>query len=251
MLPINRKLLDSWGGLSEDAFPSDSPLVHYARDGMSTPILFSNWSEYYQLRSLPLTSPVADILSHPMTIYYILTALDVGSKSLLLKGQDVVLHYLGPEGELDWLPAFSEISHLLHHFGNVLIIMVGPEIPSSLSGSTFEVGGRVKVNLIKGTYQDEYDNMPKPEVIMALNCGLELHSSWNEALELIKSISVPAFFSCQSEISCSNAKRLLRYGGLQISYPVTPNPFRSPVRQYGPSSNLPSYSNCFLLGVNT
>ncbi|GMP41242.1 hypothetical protein CsSME_00011409 [Camellia sinensis var. sinensis] len=56
-------------------------------------------------------------------------------------------------------------------------------------------------------------------------------------------MGVPAFFTDQSELSCANAKQVLRSAGLHITQPVTPNPFRSPVRNNGPSSNLPLYSN--------
>ena len=72
-----------WGGLDEGEYPRDSPF--HPRDGLSGPILLSGWSEYYNLRSLPLSSPVAHILSHPLTLYYVLTALAIASKNLLLK----------------------------------------------------------------------------------------------------------------------------------------------------------------------
>lgn len=251
LLPTKGELYDSWGGLSVDDYPRDSPFSNSLRDCLSSPILLSNWSEYYNIRYLPLSSPVADILSHPLTTYYILTALSISSKNLLQKGKEVILHYLGPEGELDWMPAFAEIGHLLHGVGNIQIFMVGPEVPTNLSGTVSRISNRVTVSFIKGDYQEEATYLPYPQVILALNCGLDTYSSWSGAIDLIKSMGCPAFFSCQTEISCSNAKQVLRNSGLHISYPVTPNPFRSPVRSYGPSTNLPSYSNCFVLGVNT
>lgn len=251
LLPVKGGLWDSWGGLDDNEYPRDSPFHNHLRDGISSPILLSGWSEYYSLRSLPLSSPVADILSHPLTVYYILTALNISSKNLLLKGKEVILHYLGPEGELDWLPAFAEISHLLNGSGNIHIVMVGPEVPTNLSGTTSGISSRVRVNLVRGIYQEEATYLPSPHVIVALNCGLDSHMSWGGALELIKSSSVPAFFTEQSEISCGNAKQVFRGAGLHITHPVTPNPFRSPVKMQGTSSNLPSYSNGFILGVNT
>ncbi|XP_060192267.1 uncharacterized protein LOC132621833 isoform X2 [Lycium barbarum] len=251
LLPVPGGLWDSWGGLDENEYPHDSPFHNHFRDGISSSILLSGWLEYYNLRSLPLTSPVADILSHPLTVYYILTALNISSKNLLLKNKEVILHYIGPEGELDWMPAFAEIGHLLHGMGNIQIIMVGPEVPTNLSGTTSGIGSRVRVNLVRGLYQDEAKYLPTPHVIVALNCGLGSYSSWGGTLDLIKSMNVPAYFTNESEISCSNSKQVLRAAGLHISYPVTPNPFRSPVRIFGTSTNFPSYSSCFLLGVNT
>ncbi|XP_057536720.1 uncharacterized protein LOC130814989 [Amaranthus tricolor] len=251
LLPVKAGLSESWGGLDDDEYPQDSPFSSHLTDGISSPILLSGWSEYYNLRSLPLSSPVADILSHPLTVYYILTALSITSKNRLLKGKEVIVHYLGPEGELDWITAFAEMGHLLNGIGNIQIVMVGPEVPTNLSGTTSGIGSRVRINLARGIYQEEATYLPSPHVIVALNCGLENNSSWGGALELIKSMGIPAFFTDQSEVSCTNAKQVLRSAGLHITHPVTPNPFRSPVRNYGPSTNMPSYSNCFLLGVNT
>ncbi|MCD7453231.1 hypothetical protein HAX54_020174 [Datura stramonium] len=235
LLPIPGGLWDSWGGLDENEYPHDSPFHNHFRDGISSSILLSGWLEYYNLRSLPLTSPVADILSHPLTVYYILTALSISSKNLLLKNKEVVLHYLGPEGELDWMTAFAEIGHLLHGMGNIQIIMVGPEVPTNLSGTTSGIGSRVRVNLVRGLYQDEANYLPAPHIIVALNCGLGNYSSWGGALDLINSMKIPAYFTNESELSCLNGKQVLRSAGLHISYPVTPNPFRSPVRIFGNS----------------
>lgn len=251
LLPVKGELCDSWGDLDDDEYPHDSPVDDCIRDSLSSPFLLSGWSEYYHLRSLPLSSPVADILSHPLTIYYILTALSISSKNLLLKGKEVILHYLGPEGELDWMPAFAEIGHLLNGVGSIQIFMIGPEVPTNLSGTTSGINSRLRTNFVRGIYQDEAAFLPSPQVILALNCELETYSSWSGALDFINLRGLPAFFSCQSEISCSNAKQVLRNAGLHVSYPTTPNPFRSPVRNYGPSNNFPSYSNGFLLGVNT
>ncbi|KAJ4981100.1 hypothetical protein NE237_031937 [Protea cynaroides] len=221
---------DSWSNLDDEEYPRDSPFPNHLRDGISSPILLSGWSEYYNLRSLPFSSPVAVILSHPLTVYYILTTLSKSSKNLLLKGKEVVLHYLGPEGELDWMAAFAEIGHLLNGLGNIQVVMVGPD---------------------KFVGDNEAAYLPSPDIVIALNCGLESYPSWSGALDLIKSKNIPAFFTDQSKISWSNAKQVVRGAGLHITHPLTPIPFRSPVRNQEPSSNLPSYSNGFVLGVNT
>ncbi|KAJ8761866.1 hypothetical protein K2173_005577 [Erythroxylum novogranatense] len=251
LLPVKGGLSESWGGLDEEEHPQDSPFLNHLRDGTSNPILLSGWSEYYNLRTLPMSSPVADVLSHPLTVYYILTALSISSKNLLLKGREVILHYLGPEGELDWMSSFAEIGHLLNGSGNIHIVMVGPEVPTNLSGTTSGISSRVRVNLVRGIYQEEATYLPPPHVIVALNCGLDGYTAWGGALELIKTMGVPAFLTEQSELSCVNAKQVVRGAGLHITHPVTPNPFRSPVKIYTASVNLPSYSNGFVLGVNT
>lgn len=244
LLQITGEIWDSWGGLEDDEYPRDS------HEGFSTPVVLSGWLEYYNLRYLPLSSPVADILSHPLTIYYILTALNITTKNLLFKGNEVIVHYLGPEGELDWMPAFAELNNLLNGTGNLLIIMIGPSVPNNLSGTSLGISSQVRVNFVKGLYQEQAAYLSLPNVVIGLNCGLEDYSSWGGALDLIKSRGVSAFFTDQTEISCANAKQVIRGAGLRITYPVTPNPFRSPLRKYGASNNLPSYSNGFVLGVN-
>lgn len=251
LLPADDWNSNSWGGLNEDEYPHDSPLHSHPRDGMSSPVLFSGWSDYYSLRSLPLSSPVADILSHPFTVYHILTAVDINSKNLLLQGKEVTVHYVGPEAELDWMPAFTEISHIMNGMGNINMVMVGPGVPTNLSGTTIGIGSRVRVNLVRGLYQEESMYLPAPHVFVALNCRLQSYSSWDGTLELLKSTGIPAFFTDQTEILCLNAKQVLHSSGLHVTHPITPNPFRSPIRNHRPSENLPSYSNAFLLGVNT
>ncbi|XP_073005324.1 uncharacterized protein [Typha latifolia] len=243
-------ICDSWGGLSDREYPPDSSFPNYL-NGVPNQIFLSGWSEYYNLRSLPVSSPVAAILSHPLTVYHILTALVISSKNQLVKGKEVIVHYLGPTGELDWMTAFAEMGHLLNGLGNIQLIMIGPEVPSNLSGTVSGISGRLRVNLVRGVYQEQASYLTSPHVVVALNCGLESYGSWIGALELIKSMNVPAFFTERSEILCTNAKQVLRGAGLYVTHPVTPNPFRSPLKDQAPSTNLPSFSNGFVFGVNT
>ena len=159
----------------------------------------------------------------------------------------MVVHYLGPETELDWLPGFGEIGRLVGG-GRVEIFMVGPAVPAGK--------GNVKVNgvgltFVKGLYQEVCGGLPAPDVVVALNCGVEGEGEWGEALETIRAIESPAFFTDRSEIACSGAKQVLRAAGFHISHPLTANPFRSPVRDRAPSHELPCYSNGFIFGVNT
>ncbi|XP_020096034.1 zinc finger MYND domain-containing protein 15 [Ananas comosus] len=241
---------DLWGGIPEREFPPDSPFPNYL-NGNSNPIFLSGWSEYYNLRSLPMSSPVAAVLSHPFTVYHILTSLVISSKNRLLKGKEVIVHYLGPAAELDWMAAFAEINHLLNGLGSIQIVMIGPEVPSNLSGTVSGISGRLRVHLVKGMYQEQASYLSSPHVVVALNCGLESYGSWGAAIELIKSMNAPAFFTERSELLCANAKQVLRGAGLHVTHPVTPNPFRSPLRDQAPSTNLPSFSNGFVFGVNT
>ncbi|KAH7443725.1 hypothetical protein KP509_02G048100 [Ceratopteris richardii] len=232
--------------------PPDAPLLdHLGTKEISSMTLLSGWAEYYNLRGIPMSSPVAALLSFPLSLYHIVTALNVATKTRLAKGKDITVHYLGPEGELDWVPAFSELAYLLGSSGSLHIVMIGPEVPLALSGVSTSVNTKLKLTFVKGLYQDESSSLPPPHVVVALNAGLETYSTWPGALEVIKSLNIPSFFTDYSEPCCGNAKQVLRASGLHISYPVTPNPFRSPVKIQSLSNNIPSFSNGFVLGVNT
>lgn len=254
LLPVyysGRGVEDAWG-LENGMYPSDTPLLDSFGAGENTNmVLLSGWAEYYNLRGLSMASPVAALLSYPLSLYHIVTALNAATKATLAKGKEIVVHYLGPEGELDWIPAFAELAYLLGGSGSLHIVMIGPEVPLSLSGASTLAGQKLKLTYVKGLYQNELDSLPSPQVVVALNVGLESYDLWMGALEAIKLQSIAAFFTDYSEPCCANAKQVLRAAGLHISYPVTPNPFRSPVRSQNPSSNIPWYSNGFILGVNT
>ncbi|CAN6969101.1 unnamed protein product [Brassica oleracea var. botrytis] len=243
---------ESWGGLQEGEYPQDLPIQNLNNERSQGMMIFlSDWSDYYDVRCLPPSSPVSDILSYPLTLYHILTTLSTHSKNLLLKGKEVTVHYLGPERERDWIKAFAEINHLLNGLGTVQIIMVGPEVPSDLSGTIATNNSRVKVSFVKGLYQDEVTYLTSPDIVVALNCDLDKYSSWSGALEAVNNLRIPGFFTDKTEDACGNAKAVLRSAGLNISHLVAPNPFRSPARTFAESSNLPCYSNGFILGVNT
>ncbi|KAG5516504.1 hypothetical protein RHGRI_037271 [Rhododendron griersonianum] len=217
-----------------------------------SPILLSGWLEYYILRSLPVSSPVSNIFSHPLTLNYILTSLSIstnykepftqwqrGGSSLSLDRRGIGLD-----------ACFAEIGYLLKGTGNIQIVMVGPGVLMNLSGTTLGISSRVRVNLVRGLYQEEATCHSSPHVVVGLNCRLENYESWVGGLHLIKAMGVSAFFTDQSEISCPNAKQVPQSAGQHVTQPL-PNPFRSPSSNRGTCNNLPSYSSGFLFGVNT
>ncbi|KAF5729038.1 zinc finger MYND domain protein [Tripterygium wilfordii] len=89
------------------------------------------------------------------------------------------------------------------------------------------------------------DGISSPILLSGRSDRLDSYTIWGGALDLIKSIGAPAFFTDQSEISLANAKQVHPSAGLHITHPVTPNPFLSPVRTNGASSHLPSYKQWF------
>ena len=70
------------------------------------------------------------------------------------------------------------------------------------------------------------------------------------AHDMIKNKGVTADFTDDLELPCASARNILHAAYLQISYTITPSPFHSPLRSQSPSSNLPSFSNIFVIRIN-
>ncbi|XP_058197725.1 uncharacterized protein LOC131313436 isoform X1 [Rhododendron vialii] len=240
LLPAKGGLWDSWGGFDDDEYPADSPLTV----GLLSPILLCGWLEYYILRSLPVSSPVSNIFSHSLTLYYILTSLSISTNY-----KEPLTQWQRGGSSLSW--DSRGIGYVLKGTGNIQIVMVGPGVPMNLSGTTSGISSRVRVYLVRGLYQEEATYRSSPHVVVGLNCRLENYESWVGGLHLIKAMGVSAFFTDPSEISCRNAEQVPQSAGLHVTQLLTPNPFRSPSRNHGTCNNLPSYSNGFLFGVNT
>ncbi|KAL2641635.1 hypothetical protein R1flu_009222 [Riccia fluitans] len=212
-----------------------------------------SWLYYYNFRNLPHSSPVAVILTYPLTVYYAVTQLCASTKKILARNKEVTIHYLGPKAELDWLPAFAEIGHLLNafHTGSIHIVMVGPEVPNSLSGEAITLGKKLRITYVQGMYQEEASSLFHPHMVMALNAGLDLSETWAGDLRLIKQLAVPTYFTDYTESCCLNAQQVLVAAELPLTMGFCSNPFRSPVRLQIPYTALPLYINGFIFGVNT
>ncbi|KAF3330057.1 hypothetical protein FCM35_KLT05388 [Carex littledalei] len=74
------------------------------------------------------------------------------------------------------------------------MVGLGPEVPSNLLGPVSGLGSRLRVNLVRGLYQEQITNLPTPHMVIALNCGLENYGSWSGAFRVVKSMNVPVFF---------------------------------------------------------
>ncbi|KAL3677830.1 hypothetical protein R1sor_020786 [Riccia sorocarpa] len=195
------------------------------------------WLYYYNIRSLPFSSPVAAILSYPMTVYYAVTQLCKSTKKILARNKEAIIHYLNPKSELDWVPAFAEIGHLLDafHGGSLHIVMVGPQVPDSLSGEATTLGKKLKMTYVQGLYQDEASALFAPHLVVALDAGLDRSETWAGDLRIIKDLAVPTYFTDYTETCCLNSQQVLLAAELQPTVPYT---------------DLPWYINGFIFGVN-
>jgi hypothetical protein len=74
----------------------------------------STWKEYYQLRQIPLSSPVALLLTFPLTLYHaVATFGHVPVTVARMLKRPLRLHLVGVEKELNFLDLFREFGYLL------------------------------------------------------------------------------------------------------------------------------------------
>lgn len=74
----------------------------------------NSWEEYYKVRDIPLESPVALLLTFPLTIYYAL--LKYGAVPITVArmlSRPIRIHVVGIEKELNFLDMFKELAFLL------------------------------------------------------------------------------------------------------------------------------------------
>eukprot|EP00457_Paulinella_chromatophora_P004177 gb/GEZN01004187.1/.p1 GENE.gb/GEZN01004187.1/~~gb/GEZN01004187.1/.p1 ORF type:complete len:517 (-),score=59.01 gb/GEZN01004187.1/:458-1819(-) len=181
-----------------------------------------SWREYYIYRKLPLSSPACLLLQYPLTLYYIMSKL-----GLLRKKGTVLVHYIGAEHELNFLPVFQELAVLCPHI-DLVIQMVGPDVAElfTQSGAStpclltvaqasgkpgevldFQAFGRVRVQLVRAAeytswaaQQDSVGNV-KPDLVFAPNAGLLVYSTWQSVVCSCLCFRIPAVFSDYGESS--------------------------------------------------
>jgi zinc finger MYND domain-containing protein 15 len=72
------------------------------------------WKDYYELRQIPLSSPVALLLTFPLTLYHaIATFGHVPVTVARMLKRPLRLHLVGVEKELNFLDLFQELGYLL------------------------------------------------------------------------------------------------------------------------------------------
>lgn len=111
----------------------------------------------------------------------------------------------GAEKEADLWPVFLELGALIPHT-DIIIHMIGPELPSWLDGKSVVVqspvastdpnqtGSVTKLQFHHGTLEDnlmslgmvEESNSMQPDILVGLNAGLGAYPQWMDALGLMR-----------------------------------------------------------------
>ncbi|KAF8651069.1 hypothetical protein AX16_004932 [Volvariella volvacea WC 439] len=87
-----------------------------------------DWKSWYQWRGLPLDSPVALLMDHPLSVYNLLVnVLKVVSPERSAENrQELTVHLIGADYELNIIPLFSELALLLPYVDLKLIFFGKP-----------------------------------------------------------------------------------------------------------------------------
>eukprot|EP00898_Chlorokybus_atmophyticus_P006717 jgi/Chlat1/7046/Chrsp56S06717 len=196
------------------------------------------------------------LAGQPLTVYH---ALDV---HLARARRDCVVHYLGPERELDQWAVFSDLHYMLPAL-KLHIHMIGPSVPAQKNGVTVlsvgnsddNISGCLLITVHHGLYQNAVSQpqlqQTRADLIIACNAGIPAYTSWLPALKVISAQSAPFVVTDYCEEAAVMAQRILEANGLQVSQPVCVNPFRKPFSHRQHDNALPSYSNGFVFGVYT
>ena len=85
----------------------------------------SSWDEYYRLRRIPKDSPVALLLTFPLTLYYAIAEYgQVPCTVARMLKRPLRIHLVGVEKELNFVDLFKEVSFLLPDDFRVELVLV-------------------------------------------------------------------------------------------------------------------------------
>ncbi|XP_057632251.1 zinc finger MYND domain-containing protein 15 isoform X1 [Chionomys nivalis] len=162
--------------------------------------LFGSWQDYYTWRGLSLDSPMAVLLTYPLTVYYVITHLVPQSfpELNIQNKQSLKIHVVEAGKEFDLVMVFWELLVLLPHVALELQFVGdslppesdqqhftmqrdGPEVsvrPNSgasarLSSGTKEKGGRRDLQIRVSTRPYHLLQGPKPDLVIGKSLGLK------------------------------------------------------------------------------
>ncbi|XP_075763391.1 zinc finger MYND domain-containing protein 15 isoform X3 [Pelodiscus sinensis] len=220
---------------------------------------FSSWQEYYTWRGLPLGSPLAVLLTYPLSVYYIVTQLAPQHfpELNILNKQSLKIHIVETGKEFHMAPLFWELSVLLPHVA-LELLFIGGVLPPEADGQqvllqrteTQEVrvwpgpapkakGGRGGLQLKFCVQPSPLLQSPKPDLVIGFNSGFALKDTWLSVLPRLQALRVPAYFTECSEYSCAVDEATVSMATGGSASPAHINPFRSPFRQAGIDNAMP------------
>ncbi|XP_040856458.1 zinc finger MYND domain-containing protein 15 isoform X2 [Ochotona curzoniae] len=235
--------------------------------------LFASWQDYYTWRGLSLDSPMAVLLTYPLTVYYVITHLVPQSfpELNIQNKQSLKIHVVEASKEFDLVMVFWELLVLLPHVALELQFVGdglppesdqqhftlqrdGPEVsvrPGSAASARLisgnkEKGGRRDLQIKVCARPYHLLQGPKPDLVIGFNSGFGLKDTWLSSLPRLQSLRVPAFFTESSEYGCVMDEQTMAVATGGGTSPARPNPFRSPFRLRAADNCMPWYCNAFI-----
>jgi hypothetical protein len=229
--------------------------------------MLKSWQDYYQLREIPSTSPVALLCTYPLTIYHAIVQYgEVPVTVARMLTRPLRLHVVGVEKEMNFMDLFQEVGYLLPEDLQVELVFVVRQdmLPSHCNGDSqflleIEMTTNLTMRLVSGTYgvqssspcslDPNFDvGSGPPDMVIGLNAGLYAYESWRSVVDyLYHNTGVVGIFTDYNEYSGMNCASL---GGAASRESLTVNPFRQPLALPVYSMNLPQFSNGFMYVFN-
>ncbi|EIM81032.1 uncharacterized protein STEHIDRAFT_67171 [Stereum hirsutum FP-91666 SS1] len=230
-----------------------------------------DWKSWYEWRGLSLESPAALLMDAPLSTYHMLVNILKVADASGAKQQTLIVHYLGVETELNFLPLFSELALLLPEIHIEFTVFGKPAYdlvktarishPSSLA--TKDVvwsytapkrtgGGSINIRLYSS---EEYwtrtvlgverGPIKIPDAIIATNADLTTHESWPEAQCSAAGFNIPFAATEYAEQSLVLASETIPQGfrqtlltqGQYMSPEFRHNLFKQGQRSYSVTTN--------------
>ena len=227
-------------------------------DEHGLPIL-NSWQDYYRLRQLSSSSPVALLATFPVTLYYAIQ--HYGSVPLTVASmleRSLRIHVVGIEKELNFVDLFREVGYLIPKDSiqiDMTWIVREDMLPINLKGTkslSLQLTANLSLSIVAGTYGDsldpDFDLNGSPDLIVGLNAGLYAYESWRFVVTYLHTHpNVVGVFTDYNEHSGLNCASI---GGSKARKSLCMNPFRQPRAMPVYCMNLPQFSNGFFYVFN-
>ena len=235
-------------------------------------VKLGSWADYYELRDIPLDSPVALLLTFPLTLYHAIVQYGmVCCVVARMLQRRIRVHIVGAEKELNMLDVYKEVMFLMRCSPNMadatqrtewkieLVFVVRPDMMphehEHMDKYDFSLcdEGNLHIYVVAGTYNESIDprfdcGTGMPDMVVAYNAGLFAYKSWRSVVRYLdQNAGVVGVFTDYNEHSAVNCASL---GGHKARESVRVNAFRQPRAMPVYSMNLPQYSNGFVYVYN-
>ncbi|EDL12569.1 zinc finger, MYND-type containing 15, isoform CRA_b, partial [Mus musculus] len=171
--------------------------------------LFGSWQDYYTWRGLSLDSPMAVLLTYPLTVYYVITHLVPQSfpELNIQNKQSLKIHVVEAGKEFDLVMVFWELLVLLPHValelqfvgdslppesdqqhftmqrdGPEVSLRPGSGVSARFNSGTKEKGGRRDLQIRVSARPYHLLQGPKPDLVIGFNSGFGLKDTWLSSL---------------------------------------------------------------------